>query len=47
MELLLTDLEETEGGVGLGKKLRFQLGLVKSQMQVICSNKKRLIQETV
>lgn len=37
MELLLTDLEETEGGVGLGKKLRFQLGLVKSQMLVICS----------
>lgn len=37
MELLLTDLEETEVGVGLGKKLRFQLGLVKSQMPVICS----------
>lgn len=37
MELLLTDLEETEGGVGLGKKLRFQLGFIKSQMPVICS----------
>ena len=33
----VSDLEETEGGVGLGKKLRFQLGLVKSQMPVICS----------
>lgn len=37
MELLLTDLEETEGGVGLGKKLRFQLGFIKSQMPVTCS----------